>query len=179
MSEKLYAYLLRLFPSAFRGRYEEEALQLLRDRLSIERGFFLRLRLCLDLITDTIGALPRAYRNSYTDAAALALLTTHFSGVPSFRGLQKEPIRRGVIMMAVLLTMAVLATFFICDSSTLSPDRPECSQVPYRSCASASQSINGFLGHLFRSGIHNRRKSPPPDSTQGRKPGISDVRAQY
>ena len=111
MSEKLYAYLLRLFPSAFRGRYEEEALQLLRDRLSIERGFFLRLRLCLDLITDTIGALPRAYRNSYTDAAAPALLTPHFSGVPSFRGLQKEPIRRGVIMIAVLLTIAVLATF--------------------------------------------------------------------
>lgn len=111
MSEKLYACLLRLFPSAFRGRYEEEALQLLRDRLSNETGFFLRLRLCCDLITDTIGALPRAYRSSYTDTAAPALLTPHFSGVPSFRGLQKEPIRRGVIIMAALLTVAVLATF--------------------------------------------------------------------
>jgi TonB family protein len=110
MSEKLYSCLLRLFPSAFRGRYEEEALQLLRDRLSNERGFLLRLRLCFDLITDLIGALPGAYGNSYTEGAAAVSLTAHFDGVPSFRGLQKEPIPSGVVFIALLATLAALAT---------------------------------------------------------------------
>ena len=111
MFEKLYSLLLRLFPSAFRGHYEEEALQLLRDRLSNERGFYLRLRLCFDLTTDAIGSLPRAYRNSYTEVATAASLTPQFDGVPSFRGLQKEPIRRDIVIMAFLLTVTALATF--------------------------------------------------------------------
>lgn len=111
MFEKLYSLLLRLFPSAFRGHYEEEALQLLRDRLSNERGFYLRLRLCFDLTTDVIGSLPRAYRNSYTEVATAASLTPQFDGVPSFRGLQKEPIRRDIVIMAFLLTVTALATF--------------------------------------------------------------------
>lgn len=32
MSEKIYAWLLRLYPSRFRTAYGEEALQLFRDR---------------------------------------------------------------------------------------------------------------------------------------------------
>jgi hypothetical protein len=110
MSEKLYSCLLSLFPSAFRGRYEQEALQLLRDRLSNERGFLLRLRLCFDLIRDMIGALPRAYSNSYPEVAAAASLTPHFDGVPSFRGLQKEPIQSRVVIMAFLVPFTALAT---------------------------------------------------------------------
>jgi hypothetical protein len=39
MSEKIYAWLLRLYPSHFRDRYGEEALQLFRDRAAHERGF--------------------------------------------------------------------------------------------------------------------------------------------
>jgi len=49
MSEKLYAWLLRLYPSRFREDYGEEALRLFRDRARDERGFFPRLRLWLDL----------------------------------------------------------------------------------------------------------------------------------
>ena len=111
MSEKIYAYLLRLFPSAFRKHYEEEALRLLRDRLSDERGFFRRLRLSFDLITDLIGALPQAYRNSYAEVAAAAALTPRFDGVPSFRVLQKEPIRGGSIVFAGVISLTVAAVF--------------------------------------------------------------------
>jgi hypothetical protein len=48
MSKKIYACLLRLFPSAFRRHYEEESLQLLRDLLHDEKGFLRRLRLSFD-----------------------------------------------------------------------------------------------------------------------------------
>jgi hypothetical protein len=111
MSERIYACLLRLFPSAFRGRYEEEALRLVRDRLSNEKGFFRRLRLCLDLITDVIGALPQAYRNSYAGVAAIASITPHLDGIPSFRSLRNEPIRRGTFVVAGVLTLTSLVTF--------------------------------------------------------------------
>lgn len=111
MSEKVYACLLRLLPLAFRRRYQEEALQLLRDRLRDERGFYHRLRLILDLITDIVGALPQAYRNSYAEVAAAAPLTPQFDGVPSFRILQKEPLRRGAIATAGILSVTSLATF--------------------------------------------------------------------
>ena len=38
MSEKIYAWLLRLYPSHFRKTYGEEALQLFRDRARDENG---------------------------------------------------------------------------------------------------------------------------------------------
>ncbi len=112
MSEKIYAYLLRLFPSGFRRHYEEESLRLLRDRLNDERGFFRRLRLSFDLIADIIGALPQAYRNSYSEVAPAASLTPHFDGIPSFQVLQQEPIRRRTIIIAGVLSLtSALATF--------------------------------------------------------------------
>jgi len=111
MSERIYACLLRIFPSAFRRRYEEESLRLLRDRLNDERGFLRRLRLSFDLIRDVIGALPQAYRNSYADIASAVAITPHFDGIPSFQSLQKEPIRRGAFVVAGVLTFTALATF--------------------------------------------------------------------
>ena len=62
MSEKLYSWLLRLYPARFREAYGEEALQLFRDRLHDEPGLLLRLRLWLDLISDFALSLPRQYR---------------------------------------------------------------------------------------------------------------------
>jgi hypothetical protein len=111
MSEKIYVYLLRIFPSAFRRHYEEEALRLIRDRLNDEKSFLLRIRLSFDLIRDIVGALPQAYRNSYAEVAAAASLTPQFDGVPSFRILQKEPLRRGAIPTAGVLSVTALATF--------------------------------------------------------------------
>ncbi len=125
MSEKIYACLLRLFPSAFRRHYEEEALRLLRDRLANERGFYRRLRLGFDLIMDMIGALPQAYRNSYAEVAAVGSLTPQFDGVPSFRVLQKEPVRRGVIVIACILTSVAIAMFALLLDEPISYHSPE------------------------------------------------------
>jgi hypothetical protein len=64
MSEKLYALLLRLYPAQFRRNWEEDALQLFRDRLQDERGTFRRLRLWFDLLADLAVSAPREHRRA-------------------------------------------------------------------------------------------------------------------
>jgi hypothetical protein len=110
MFEKIYACLLRLFPPAFRREYQQEALRLLRDRLRDEKGFFRQLRLGFDLSVDLIGALPQAYRNSYPKAAP-ASPAPHFERAPSFQLLQKEPMRRGVVLIGGFVSVTALAAF--------------------------------------------------------------------
>jgi hypothetical protein len=141
MSEKIYACLLRLFPSSFRKHYEEESLRLLRERLRDERGVFRRLRLNFDLIADILGGLPQAYRNSYAEAAPVALLTPYFDGVPSFRVLQKEPIRRIAIVVAGALSLTVLVVFpYVMDRSIRY--RPAALDGPISPIESVLQRVN-------------------------------------
>ncbi len=52
MSEKIFAVLLRLYPSGFRETYGDEALQLFRDRERDEVGLFAKVRLWMDLFAD-------------------------------------------------------------------------------------------------------------------------------
>ena len=98
MSEKMYTRLFRLYPSRFRKEYEGEALQLIRDRLRDETGFFKRGRLLWDLMADVLIGLPLAYRNSYATIEA-ASLSSVAEGIPSFRVLDKEPIGSGSILL--------------------------------------------------------------------------------
>src|ERR1700721_33290 len=93
MSEKIYTRLLRLYPSRFRKQYEAEALQLIRDRLRDETGFFKRARLGWDLAADLMAGLPSAYQNSYavTEAPSLSL---NAAGIPSFKSLEDDPLGR-------------------------------------------------------------------------------------
>jgi len=67
MSEKIYLWLWRLYPSHFREAYREEAVQLFRDRARHERGFFRGLRLWLDLLADLAISVSREYRASKLD----------------------------------------------------------------------------------------------------------------
>ena len=110
MSEKMYTRLLRLYPASFRKHYEGEALQLVRDRLRDEIGFFNRARLWWDLVSDVFAGLPRAYRNSYA-AAETAALSPNVDGVPSFKVLDKQPLRRGSILVGATLSLAAAAVF--------------------------------------------------------------------
>jgi hypothetical protein len=61
MSEKLDGWLLKLYPARFRGRYGASAMQLFRDRLRAERGFFRRLRFWFDVVADLAVSVPREY----------------------------------------------------------------------------------------------------------------------
>ena len=110
MSEKIYTRLLRLYPSSFRKKYEGEALQLIRDRLRDETGFFKRARLWWDLVADVLAGLPSAYRNSYAlpEAASLSFNAT---GIPSFKILDEEPLGLGAILVGGTISLIVIAAF--------------------------------------------------------------------
>src|ERR1700733_633483 len=148
MSEKLYARLLRLYPSGFRKKYEGEALQLIRDRLRDERGFFKRARLWWDLAADVLAGLPSAYRNSYagTKAASLSLDT---AGIPSFKLLDKEPLGLGAILVGGTMSLIALVAFAFLLSQ----------QIAY-------QPISGSNGRMSPiESVMQRLNSPPaPDS---------------
>jgi hypothetical protein len=61
MSERIYAWLLKLYPVRFREDYGASAMQLFRDRLRAERDGLRRLRFWLDLIADLAISLPREH----------------------------------------------------------------------------------------------------------------------
>jgi hypothetical protein len=62
MSEKIYGWLLKLYPARFRETYGASAMQLFRDRLHAERGLMRRFRFWLDLIADLAKSIPHEYR---------------------------------------------------------------------------------------------------------------------
>jgi hypothetical protein len=150
MSEKIYVRLLRFYPSRFRKEYEAEALQLIRDRLRDETGFFKRVRLWWDLVTDVLAGLPCAYRNSYPVAEA-ASLSLNAAGIPSFKSLDKEPLGLGSILVGSTISLIALAVFAFLLS------RP----VTY-------QPISGSNGRMspIESVMRRLNSPPPPDSAE-------------
>lgn len=115
MSEKIYACLLRLFPSHFRETYGEEALQLFRDRQRDEKGFFPRLRLWLDLMVDLAISIPREY--SYLQPALVGASARCSDGVPAFFILDNESVRPGALLLGGMLTLACLGMISILNQS--------------------------------------------------------------
>ena len=107
MFEKIYAWLLRLFPSHFREACGDDALQLVRDRARDEKGFFPRIRLVLDLLADLAISVPREHR--YVQPALIAAS----DGIPSFAALEGEAPRAGALLFGSMLAMGALAVFWI------------------------------------------------------------------
>jgi hypothetical protein len=110
MSEKIFALLLRLYPSRFRNKYGREALQLIKDRFRDESGSFKRIRLVWDLVADGLFGLPQAYRNSYASTETTSL-SFDAEGIPSFRVLDKEPIGRGSILLGGAMSLSTIVAF--------------------------------------------------------------------
>jgi hypothetical protein len=112
MSEKIYACLLRLFPSHFREDYGDEALQLFRDRVRDEKGFFLRVRLWLDLLADLAISVPRQYRY-VRPALSGAAVQQRLEGAPAFFVLVDESPGPGALIFGCALSMIALSLFSI------------------------------------------------------------------
>jgi hypothetical protein len=111
MSEKIYAWLLRLYPSHFREAYGNEALQLFRDRARDEKGFFRSLRLWLDLLVDLAISVPREY--GYVQPALIGASTLHrLEGVPAFYVLEGESPTLGALLFGSVLSFVALGTFW-------------------------------------------------------------------
>jgi uncharacterized protein (TIGR03435 family) len=107
MSEQIYAWLLRLYPSRFQETYRDEALQLFRDRARDERGFLSGLRLWLDLLSDLAVSIPRSRR---TVAAAVA--TAHDSA-PSFLALEDGALNLSSFFYGVIASVMIYAVVLI------------------------------------------------------------------
>src|SRR6266404_6293041 len=110
MSEKIYACLLRLFPSHFREAYGDEALQLFRDRARDEKGFFPRVLLWLDLLADLAVSVPRQYRN-VRPALTGAAVRQHLKGAPAFFVFVDESLGPEALIFGFALSMISLSLF--------------------------------------------------------------------
>jgi Peptidase family S41/N-terminal domain of Peptidase_S41 in eukaryotic IRBP len=122
MSEKLYAWLLRLYPAHFREAYGDEALQLFRDRARDEKGFFPRLRLWLDLLLDVTISVPREYFHVPSPRVA-ALPSQRLYGVPSLFVLQDAFLRPGALLSGGVLSAIFLTTCWVSLSYSRTPSR--------------------------------------------------------
>ena len=112
MSEKIYAWLLRLYPSRFREAYGHEALQLFRDRSRDERGFLPHLRLWLDLLGDLALTVPREYFHVQPELVSYSA-DLHSEGVPSFFVLVEESPAPGALLFGGVVSAAALVTFSV------------------------------------------------------------------
>jgi hypothetical protein len=110
MSEKLYAFLLGLFPSHFRRAYGEDALQLFRDRARDETGLRSRLRLWLDLFADLAISVPREYFHAQPELLSNAAGPNPV-GSPTFYVLHQDAPRPGALLLGCMLSCAALLTF--------------------------------------------------------------------
>jgi hypothetical protein len=110
MSEKIYVWLLCLYPSHFRKAYGQEALQLFRDRSRDEIGLLPRLRLWWDLLADMAISLPHEYRRQEPVLAAAAA-QPHLGGIPEFRSLDNgESPHPGALFSGACLSLLGFAT---------------------------------------------------------------------
>jgi hypothetical protein len=107
MSEKIYAWLLRLYPPQFREAYGTEALQLFRDRARDEKGFLPSLRLWLDLVADLAISVARGYR-SVQPALISAPSPRPLDGLPLFCVLESELPRLGALLFGGVVSLVAL-----------------------------------------------------------------------
>ena len=97
MSEKVYAWLLRLYPPSFREAFGDDALQLYRDRARDEPGFLSSVRLWLDLLADLAVSIPREYAR-LSDRRP-------FETTPAFHVLADESLRRGPLLFGAVFSL--------------------------------------------------------------------------
>jgi hypothetical protein len=112
MSEKLYAWLLRLYPAHFREDYGEEALRLFRDRARDERGFSPRLRLWLDLFLDFTISMPREYLR-LPAPRVVPSAPRRLNGLPAFYVLQNESPRPAALLFGGALSLVALTACWV------------------------------------------------------------------
>jgi len=112
MSERIYAFLLHLYPARFRERYKEEAVQLYRDLYRHRTGLLPRARLWVGLLADLAFGLPQAYRNTYVSPAP-APFAQGAQGMPMFRLLERQPVRSESFLLASALTLMTLGALYV------------------------------------------------------------------
>jgi Protein of unknown function (DUF3738) len=150
MSEKIFAYLLRLYPAHFRKAYGEEALLLLHDRARDEQGFLLRCGLWVDLLADLAVSIPREYRNNPQTILG-ASARPCWNGIPSFQMLEGEAPTLSSLLFGGVLSLVIYASilflighgsshFPLPDANTLQRPSYALSPTPARPRGESNQS---------------------------------------
>jgi hypothetical protein len=123
MSERIFAFLLSLYPRGFREKYFQEAMLLYRDRYRYETGVLRRTRLWCDLVADLATGLPRAWQ-TFCPVAAVPSESRITNG-PSFHLLHSEPLRPAVILVSGVLTLGAVGAFtFVLNIAFRDPIHP-------------------------------------------------------
>ncbi len=112
MSEKLYEFLLKLYPDHFRRTYGDEALRLVRDRARSEKGFLSGLRLWLDLLVDLAISLPREYSNAPTTPIVAA---QPLNGERSFQLLAERSLNPALLCLGGTLSAVLFWAMRLCS----------------------------------------------------------------
>ena len=172
MSEKLYRFLLKLYPDHFRRTYGDEALRLVRDRARSEKGFLSGLRLWLDLLWDLAISLPREYSNAATTPM---VATQPLNGEHSFQLLAERSLNPTLLCLGGTLSAVLfwVCVFVVANSggfpvllptplslqeraqSTLGQVRyPDEEQPPLRESA-RNLAASGSSGYSLSAGVHS------------------------
>jgi len=156
MSEKIFAWLLRLYPSHFRQAYGDDALQLFRDRARDEQGLFPSLRLWLDLLTDSAVSIPREHYSSQT-ALIEAPLRQRADGSLSFHVVGSGTPSLGALLLGGIFSLVVLGTCSVLISHVRNSPSKGASLVQPRpsedlSSASRGPASNGAKAAISESG---------------------------
>lgn len=129
MSEKLFSALLRLYPARFRQTYGDAALQLFRDRVRDERGFWSSLRLWLDLLADLAVSVPREHGRIRT-ARISASVQSRSGDMPSLHVLESQSPGFGALLLGSALSLVAVAASSMCIVHVAS-HRPRRGPVSY------------------------------------------------
>jgi hypothetical protein len=115
MSEKIYGWLLKLYPACFRRDYGSSAIQLFRDRIRDERGILQQCRLWFDVISDLAVSVPSEHlRRSVAEPKPNS--REYVGGIPMFVVLDDDPRLTGgqwVGGAALSLLVFVMVSFLI------------------------------------------------------------------
>jgi hypothetical protein len=112
MSEKIYRWLLRLYPSEFREAYGDEALRLIRDRARDEKGILSCWCLWLDLLADLAFSVPREHFYAHSRAIGPSALYNIY-GLPVFYPLESEAPRAGALFTGGVISVVALSIFWV------------------------------------------------------------------
>src|SRR6266581_4507351 len=104
MFEKIYVWLLKLYPSHFREEYGESAIQLFRDRLRAERGPFQRGRFFFDVLLDLAISIPREHWRDDPVLPTLGAYRLSEEGVTAIA-------KRNAVIPAVFVSVFVLVEY--------------------------------------------------------------------
>lgn len=108
MSEKIYAWLLHLYPTHFRELYGDEALQLLRDRMRDEPELWHKIRLWADLIADLLASLPREHWKSSTAETGEIAFQYCTDAVPRFCLLENRKPRGAALFLGAVISATAI-----------------------------------------------------------------------